>query len=453
MSQVILISDNEVINSLYEVNLRAYVATNVTIKKSLSAARGLIEQSPNIDAVICFRELNDKDNVIDKFHEYLISKSLSIPVIVLGTPNVPLGNSIVISNKYDIQGLLQAMAKILEISAKDMADRVVPDYFPVPLKLFSQIEQSHCEIFYRNEKEDFEFEYYMIIEKDTPVSDLLQKYIDEGVEHLYLLAEERLRFINKASAVVVSQLDREDLTLEERTEITQQGMGIVAEEIFNNSEISEEIANISKACIDSVSTICEQIPKIKGLLEVLMESKAGYVYKHSVLSTYISNQIIKNISWGSAEQQNKVAFALFFHDIYLVPIYQKYLNAESEEDLLFNSAVSDEDKETILAHANLAGELVKTFPKCPVGADMIITQHHGMTSGRGFAVNFKDDISPLTKIIIIAEDVCSSILNSTSDSGPGKIKVNKSAIADNLLEKYRSHSYKKVIEAFRESKL
>ena len=58
MSQAILISDNEVINNLYEVNLRAYVATNVTIKKSLQEAIDLIKLSPNIDAVICFRELN-----------------------------------------------------------------------------------------------------------------------------------------------------------------------------------------------------------------------------------------------------------------------------------------------------------------------------------------------------------------------------------------------------------
>jgi hypothetical protein len=39
---VILISDNEVMNSLYEVNLRACVATNVTIKQTLDSATRLL---------------------------------------------------------------------------------------------------------------------------------------------------------------------------------------------------------------------------------------------------------------------------------------------------------------------------------------------------------------------------------------------------------------------------
>ena len=55
MSQAILISDNEIINSLYELNLRAYVATNVTIKDSFESVLRLLEESPNIDVIICFR--------------------------------------------------------------------------------------------------------------------------------------------------------------------------------------------------------------------------------------------------------------------------------------------------------------------------------------------------------------------------------------------------------------
>jgi DNA-binding NtrC family response regulator len=115
MSQAILISDNQVINSLYEVNLRAYVGTNVTIKDSLKSAAKLLEQSPNIDAIICFNELNSKENVIDKFHEFLQANNLEIPVIVLGEPGITLANSIIIKNKYDIQSLLKSMAKILEV--------------------------------------------------------------------------------------------------------------------------------------------------------------------------------------------------------------------------------------------------------------------------------------------------------------------------------------------------
>lgn len=449
MSQAILISDNEVINNLYEVNLRAYVATNVTIKKSLAEAIELIKLSPNIDAVICFRELNKEDNAIEKFHQFLYEYTLSIPVIVLGEPNKPLANSIVIKNKYDIKGLLQAMAKILEITAKDMAQKEVPKYFPIPIKLVAELESSHCDIFYRYKKEDFDFEYFKIIEKDTALGDTLKKYVAEGVEHLFIDADERLRFINKTSSMVVNELSRDDLTNAERVEITAQGMGMVAEEIFENQEISEAVANISAACMDSIKEVVAGVPKMKNLLAMLVENKSDYVYKHSVLTTYFASEIIKNISWGSNEQRDKIAFALFFHDIFLVPIYRKYPGAVSEEDLLFRDDVSQEDKKVVLEHAKLAGQMVKTFPRCPMGADMIITQHHGMTSGQGFAVNFKDDISPLSKIIIIAEDVVTNILIKLEE-GDKKNAIKKTIIMERLYERYRNHTYRKIIDALDE---
>lgn len=447
MSQVILISNNEVINSLYEVNLRVYVATNVTVKSSLAQAAKLLEQSPNIDAIICFRELNNKDNAIDKFQAFLEEHNLQIPVIVLGEPGVPLANSIVIKNKYDIKSLLQSMAKVLEITAKDMASQAVPKFFPIPVKLLAEMEKSHCDIYFRNKKENFEYDYFKIIEKETGIAGALKKYEEEGIEDLFIDANERLRFINKTSGLIINELKREDLTNEEKMEITSQGMGIVAEEIFENPEVSEAVAEVSLACIESINQVVKAVPKVRNLLAMMVENKSSYIYKHGILATYISSEIIKNISWGSKEQSEKVAFALFFHDIFLVPIYRKYPDAISEEDLIFREDVEDEDKEVVLEHARLAGQLVKTFPRCPMGADMIVTQHHGMTSGKGFAVNYKDDISPLSKIIIVAEDIATGMLQHLEE-GEKKQALDKDAIIKRLEERYRNHSYRKIVEAF-----
>jgi response regulator RpfG family c-di-GMP phosphodiesterase len=451
MSQAILISKNEVINSLYEVNLRAYVATNVTIKKNLESAKELIEHSPNIDAIICFAENKNKEMALEEFEQFLSEKNLSIPILILGDSTVSIANSIHITNRYDIKSILQAMAKILEVGAKEMASMQVPKFFPIPLKLFSQIDSSHCDIFFRSSRDDFEYDYFQILEKDIPIGDSLQKYINEGVEHLYIDASERLRFINRTSKAVVGELERSDLTSEERIEITQQGMGIVAEDVFESNLISQEVAEVSKACIESINKVCVEVPSIKNLLDMLLENPSDYCYKHSVLTTFIANKIIGKISWGSSEQQNKVAFSLFFHDIYLVPIYRRHPDAIVEEDLLFMDDVSDEDKQIVIDHAKMAGDLVKTFPRCPMGADMIISQHHGMTSGQGFAVNFKDDISPLSKIMIIAEDIGTDLLVNQNENG--KITINKKTISKRLTKKYRNHTYRKVIEAFNETNL
>ena len=119
----------------------------------------------------------------------------------------------------------------------------------------------------------------------------------------------------------------------------------------------------------------------------------------------------------------------------------------NEEDFLFRSDVTEQEKTIVLEHAMLSGRLVKTFPRCPMGADMIITQHHGMTNGQGFAVNYKDDISPLSKIIIISEDIATDVLSRVKSGDTKNISDNKSYL-ERLRERYKNHTYKKIIEAF-----
>lgn len=447
MSQAILISDNEVINSLYEINLKAYVDTNVTIKKTLEGAIKLIEQMPNVDLILCFKVLKGENNAIQKIHDFLVQNKLSIPLVILGeVPEKSFDDAIVVKNKYDIQSMLRAVAKILQITAKDMAMKKVPQYFPIPLRLFISLETIDSDIYFCHKKSEFDYEYFLIIKKNTPLKGALKKYLDEGVQHLYVDAKERLKFINKASAIIVEELERDDLTNADQIEITSQGMGMVAEEIFENNEVSSEIAKISHACIDSIGQVVKEMPKLRGLLKLLVEAKTGYVYVHSVLATYVASNIIKHMSWGSSEQQNKVAFALFFHDIYLIPIYAKYPDIINEEDFLFSDKVEEADKKIVIEHAYLASSTLRTYPRCPIGADMIITQHHGMTNGQGFAVHFKDDISPLSKVIIVAEDITQSILSRLR--ALEKDLLQRDELIPRLRERYKNHTYQKIIDAF-----
>ncbi|MBD66549.1 MAG: hypothetical protein CME62_15160 [Halobacteriovoraceae bacterium] len=447
MSQAILISNNEVVNSLYEVNLRAYVATNVTIKNTMGEALKLLEHAPNIDAIISFIDGRNTEKSLEKLFTYLNENNLKTPVIVLGVRKRDEGRTIYIENRYEIKALLKSMAKILGITAKDMAQRAVPEYFPVPINLLAQVDKTFCDVYFRNQKADFEYEYFKILEEGSDVTETIQKYTEQDVNELYIDSKHRLHFINQASASVVSELSRDDISTEERVELTKQGMNVVAEEVFASEEISEKMAEVSKACVMSIRETVKDVPKLKNLLKMLLEDKGDICYKHSIISTYIATQIIKNISWGSEEQANKVAFSFFFHDIYLVPVFKKYPDAVGEEDLLFRDDVDEKDKQIVLEHAKKAGQLIKTFPKCPMGADMIITQHHGMTSGEGFATTFKDDISPLSKIMIIAEEVAMVVLELTKDSLQ-KFELDKEKMQAHLQQKFKNHTYKKIVEAF-----
>ncbi len=452
MGQAVLISKNDIINSLYELNLRAYVAVNVTIKENLDDAAKLIEHSPNLDSIIIFKENDRSKQDIENFKTFLKSQSLTTPVILMGECEVEFDNSIVVKNKYDIKTLLQSMAKILELTAQQMASREVPKYFPVPIKLLSKMSRTHCDLFEREAKDGFDFNYVKVLEKEKPFGSLIKNFADQNIEHLFIDAAERLRFINKVSGFIINEFNKTDLTLDETIEIAAQGQGMIAEEIFENNEVSDAVAEVSKSCVKAMTKIVKEVPKLRGLLSMLLENKSNFVFKHGIVASYIASQIIEHISWGSKEQMEKVSFSLFFHDIFLVPLFAKYPDVQSEEDLLFHEGVTDEEKEVVLNHAKLAGAVVQTFSRAPMGADMMIIQHHGMTSGRGFGINFKDDISPLAKIIVIAEDVATGILNDIAD-GKKKGSLDVERIMKRLYDRYSYNSYKKIIETLEHLKI
>jgi HD-GYP domain-containing protein (c-di-GMP phosphodiesterase class II) len=451
MSQAILISDNEVVSSLYELNLLAYVAVDVTTKKDLAAASQLLEHAPNIDMVIIFKDKTSEGET-EKFKSFLSEKSLEIPILFLGDQEVEFPNKIVIKNKYDIKSLLMAVAKILEVTPMQMASREVANYFPIPIRLLKNMKSIHCELFKKEKVEDFDFSYSLIAKKETEIGNVIQKVIKEAGTYLYIDAKERLRFINKTSGLIVNELSDPDISSSEKIEITSQGHNMVAEELFEDQSISKAVAKVSKVCVSAIKEIVQTVPNLKKLLGMLVENKANYVFKHGVLATYISSEIIKNISWGSQEQIDKVAFSLYFHDLFLVPLFNKYENVMGEEELLLIEGLSQAERDLILNHAQMAGEVVKKFPRAPMGADMIITQHHGKTSGQGFADTYKDDISPLSKIIVISEDIASGIFKDIQAGNKDKA-LDVMRISERLNSRYSYSSYKKIIKAFETIKL
>ena len=71
MSQALIISNKNIINDVYKANLKAYVATNVTIKSSSDEAIKLLEQEPDLDLIITFANIGSESTYDDliKFFE------------------------------------------------------------------------------------------------------------------------------------------------------------------------------------------------------------------------------------------------------------------------------------------------------------------------------------------------------------------------------------------------
>jgi len=241
------------------------------------------------------------------------------------------------------------------------------------------------------------------------------------------------------------------VTDEKKIEVIEQGIEIVSNRLTSEKQVHEDIIEISKTCMKSVKDVVENSPKLKNILKLLTSNRASYLYSHSIIATFVSTHIVKNISWGGDSHVDKINFVFFFHDMFLAPIYSKHPELKYEEEALFSKKLNDEEKETILNHAKLASEALASYPRLPLGADQIILQHHGMTNGQGFAMNFKDDISPLAKVMIIAEAFTEELLKTLEDTS--EEKLTKKDIIKAMHARFPRHTYKKIIETLSEIKI
>ena len=74
-----------------------------------------------------------------------------------------------------------------------------------------------------------------------------------------------------------------------------------------------------------------------------------------------------------------------------------------------------------------------------MGADQIIRQHHGITHGIGFSETYGGNLSPMTIVFIIAEEVTDQIIRAGKD-------LNFPALINRMRDKYPTHRFQKIID-------
>jgi len=442
MAHGLLVSDHAIINDIYSFNLKAYVDLGVTVKDSLEDALKVIELGAAGEIIICLSQMGEVDAgfaIVTKVEEL----GLDIPIIVIGEKSSVsnTAKAYTLPPNFNIPVLVKTIAKILGITAKDMMEKSIPDFYPVPMSIVDTFEVAPCHLYLKVSKGSANSDYVLCVEKEGSLSGKGDRYRSEGFHNLYIPSDLRLEIVNKASKVVMAKLNDPLIQGQDRLKASEQGYDVVGGLLGESSEVTPEVVAISKRCVESVKAVIGEVPKVKILLLGMLENKTGYLYLHSVMGTYVSRHIIREISWGSDEHAEKLSFVFFFHDIFLSPIFAKYPHFQFEEDLVFKDDLGDKEKEVVINHARLAAEMVKSFPRCPMGADAIILQHHGTTNGMGFTLDYKDDISPLAKVLIVSEAFVDQLILAR-DSGAEPVL--EDMIAE-LRTRFRKHTYKKII--------
>lgn len=439
MGQILVISDNEILNQLYVTNLEVYLGASVVLVDSTEKAFAELKNKP-MDLLITINMINGQESA-SLAYEHLLTHKYKTKLIVIGNPGKELADVIVVPNSYNLQNLIRSCAQILGVTAKSMAEKEVPQYYPVETQFLAKIREVPCNVFLHMKDGN----YTIVSKKGDVIGETIKSFLKEGVKTLYVNSLDRLLIINQISTSIVDFLEQtEGLETTDKSEAVKTGFLFAASNFSESPTVTTELMNLANTCSRVMSEIVTETPSLKSLLAILNQQRDGFLYTHSILAAFVSNHIIRRVSWGGDSHLEKINFVLFFHDIMLAPIYLKHPNLKYEEDLLFSEELTDKEKETVLNHARLAAEIIVTYKRAPIGADLLIKQHHGITNGIGFALDFKDDISPLSKIVLISESFIEEFMKQR-DENPDYVLDTKKII-ETLNEKFKRSTYRKIIE-------
>jgi HD-GYP domain-containing protein (c-di-GMP phosphodiesterase class II) len=391
------------------LNLSTWLGLETISKNKGEFAVKYLETNADKLRLIIIRSQIGKEHTAKMVLEYLKANNLSIPVIIIG--HGEFEGQLQVSNSLDLKLLIKTAATATKITAKEMMNKVVPDYFPIPILYFNCIKRSVCTVY----AEDFDRQntYVPRIEKlKTFDTTLITHMVQEGVTHLYVDKMDRLEFVNNVTSELISTLEAEEISVDEQHTATDKNIELLSRKLLSIG-ITEETIALAKKNIDAIRTNVKKNPKLSKLLDRLLSNKTSYLYKHTQILTYISLHIIRNIDWGTPEQEDKISFISFFHDIALENDVQCQIHSTNE---LKRANFSTEEKTLVERHAQIAAEFVQKFPHAPMGTDQIIRQHHGQLNGIGFSDHFGANVSPMAIVFIVAEEYTRIIMK--REAGP-----------------------------------
>lgn len=433
MKSTLLVENNQELESFYSLNLQTWVGAKVIPKKEAKFCTQILNEKSDISCIIT-KARNGLEKSAEAIQELLKKNNKNIPLIIVGQSSVEGENVVHLPSALDIKPLIQNVAKALNVTAQDMAKLAVPDYFAIPLNYFMALKRSVSNVYEEDIDNAGTYKLKLSANEDFD-PEIIKSYNQKGVSQLYVHKADRLKFVSNVTMELVSKIAPEDLNENEQIAAAEMGQKLLGQKLALIG-INEETTKLANKQMKIMSNNAKKFTKMRKLLKRLMSNKAGYHFKHGQILTYICNHMMANIDWGNEEQKKKISFVAFFHDIALENDEQSMIHSEDD---LKASNLDPRERELVNKHAQLAAELVQKFPHAPMGADQIVRQHHGITHGIGFSKTYGGNLSPMTIVFILSEELTDNIIRSGKD-------LNFPALIERMREKYPTQRFQKIID-------
>lgn len=436
MSQTILIETNEDLKKIFSLNLNTFVGTDVIHRENAEDTLALLRILPQVALVITKARVGSEETAI-KIHQHIKKESLNTCLIVLGECPSISGEILCLQEPVSWELLIKQAAKHLGVTLQDSISKVKPDYLPVGLYYFYDIQKTPCDVYIRIKKGPNEYQFVKRIHsKDIFDKDTILKYEEQGLKEFYIPKDYVQYFTTFVTNNLVERLERDDLSLEERILTTANGHEIVRDRI-QMMDLDEACVDLADASITSMVKSVKDSPEIANLLKFLFTNKVSYAYQHCHLMALMCHYVLSKQSWYKQDHLQILSFVSFFSDVTLKSNQQMQISSMKE---LAESNLTDEEKRQVMNHAKEAVTILHTHPDANDYVKTVLLQSHGKMDGVGFEDNPGEELHPLSKVFIISDNFVKTLLNPSMPS-------TKKEILPLLYERFSGPSYQKIIKA------
>jgi HD-GYP domain-containing protein (c-di-GMP phosphodiesterase class II) len=435
MSQTILIEPNDELRKIYSLNLATFVGTNVIVRKNADDAMELLKILPEVGLIISKASVKGESTAI-KIYKFIHNNALDTSLIVLGEcPD--LQEVLCLKDPVSWEILIKQAAIHLGVTLQEGVLRVRPDYIPVGVYYFYDIQKTPCDVYIRIKKAANEYQYVKRINsKDTFDRTLIQKYEDQGLKEFYIQKDYIQYFTTFVTNSLVQKLELEDMTLEDRILTTSYAHEIIMDSM-NEMGLEQSIVDLSEASINSMVKSVRQSPEVVNLIKFLFSNKISYAYQQCHLLALLCHYVLSKQSWYRPEHLETLSFVAFFSDVTLELQQQMQISNMRE---LISSNLSEEEKKAVFNHAADAVKILEKHPLINKSIKTVLLQSHGRTDGQGLEENPGEDLHPLSKVFIVSDSFTKILLNPMLPS-------KKQDILPLLATRFTNPSYQKIIKA------
>lgn len=436
MSQTILIETNEDLKKIFSLNLHTFVGTDVIHRKNAEDAMELLRILPQVALIITKCKVGAEETAI-KLHQFLRNEGLKSELIVIGECPSLADEILCLEEPVSWEILIKQAASYLGVTLQDSTNKVKPDYFPVPVYYFYDIQKTPCDVYIRIKKGPNEYQYVKRIHsKDIFDKNDILKYESQGLKEFFIPKDYIQYFTTFVTNNLVEKLERDDLTLEDRILTTANAHEIVRDKI-QQMGLDQATIDLSDASINSMVQSVKNSPEVTNLLKFVFSNKVSYAYQHSHLLALMCHYVLSKQSWYKQEHLEILSFVSFFSDVTLKSQIQMQISSLKE---LTESNLTDEEIRQVMNHASEAVMILDQHPEANEYIKTVLLQSHGKIDGIGFEENPGEDLHPLSKVFIIADCFIKTLLNPALPSS-------KKEILPILRTRFTNPSYQKIIKA------